>query len=211
MKKIILIGGFLLTSVFCFSQTIDSVSVTIGNPVSTLYIKGITPQMDLSHVTITALNDMNNTQVINLYFKGCPLNQMVLPYDTIINLTIPFPFALEINTLHDTSTICAYPTAPFVVDTFHLFASQILGMGELYGNEEGIDIHPNPTNSMIDIFAKCVVETVSIYSMEGKKMSDKVIEKNKFSIDLTDFSPGEYFLVFKTKSTGLITKRITKK
>lgn len=211
MKKIILIGSLLLTAVCCFSQTIDSVSVIIGNPTSTVYVKGIKPQMDLSSVTIVSLNDMNNTQVINLYFKGCPLNQMVLSYDTIINLTVPFPFTLEINTLHDTSTTCPYPTTPFVVDTFHLNASQILGMGELFGKEEGIDIYPNPANNLIDVFAKFIVEEVSVYSMEGKKMSDKVIGKNKFSIDLTDFSQGAYFLVFKTKSTDLITKRIVKK
>lgn len=211
MKKIILIGGLLLTSVFCFSQTIDSVSVTIGNPTSTVYIKGIMPQMDLSNITIAALNDMNNTQVINLSFKGCPLNQMVLPYDTVITLTVPFPFALEVNTLHDTSTICPYPATPFIVDTFHLYSSQILGMGESLGKEEDIDIYPNPANSLIDISAKFVVDTISIYSMEGKKMSDKAIGKNKFCIDLADLSRGEYFLVFKTKSNDLITKRITKK
>jgi hypothetical protein len=211
MKKIIVIGGLLLTPVFGFSQTIDSVSVTIGNPTSTVYIKGISPQMDLSSVTIVALNDLNNTQVINLYFKGCPLNQMVLPYDTTINLSVPFPFALEVNTMHDTSSTCPYPAKPFVVDTFYLDASQILGMGELHGKEEGIEIYPNPANSLIDVLAKFVVEIVSIYSMEGKKMSDKVIGKSKFSIDLTDFSQGVYFLVLKTKSKGLITKRITKK
>ena len=64
MKKIILIGGLLLTTVCCFSQTIDSVSVIIGNPASTVYVKGIKPQMDLSSVTIVSLNDMNNTQSI---------------------------------------------------------------------------------------------------------------------------------------------------
>lgn len=211
MKKIILIGSLLLSTVFCFSQTIDSISVIIGSPTSTVYIKGIKPQMNLSNVAVVSQNDMNNTQVINLYFKGCPLNQMMLPYDTIINLTVPFPFALEVNTFHDTSTICPYPTTPFVVDTFYVDASQILGMGELFGKEGGIEIYPNPANSLIDIFAKFVVEVVSIYSMEGKKMSDKVIGKNKFSIDLTAFSQGTYFLVFKTKSTGLITKRIIKK
>ncbi len=210
MRKIILIR-LLLAPVFCFSQTIDSVSVTIGNPTSTVYIKGIRPQMDLSHVTIGALNDMNNTQVISLYFKGCPLNQIVLPYDTLIHLSAPFPFALEINTLHDTSTACPYPSAPFIVDTFHLYAFQILGLGELLGKEECLDIYPNPTNNSIDIFAKLVVETVSVYSMEGKKISDKVIEKNKFSMELAELSPGDYFLVFKTKSKGSIVKRITKK
>lgn len=211
MKKIILIGSLWLSPVFCFSQTIDSVSVTLGNPTSTVYIKGIRPQMDLSNVTVASLNDMNNTQVINLYFKGCPLNQMVLPYDTIINLNVPFPFALELNTLHDTSTVCPYPTTPFVVDTLHLYASQILELGELQGTGGGLDIYPNPANSLIDVFSKFAVEVVSIYSIEGKKIFAKVIEKNKFSIDLTEFSQGNYFLVFKTKSKGLITKRITKK
>jgi hypothetical protein len=154
---------------------------------------------------------MNNTQVINLYFEGCPMHQIVFPYDTVINLTVPFPFALEINTLHDTSTSCPYPSAPVVIDTLHLFAAQILGLGELLGKEEGIDIYPNPANSLIDISAKFVVESISIYSMEGKKMSDQVIEKNKFSIDLTEFPQGAYFLVLQTKSKGMITKRITKK
>jgi hypothetical protein len=135
---------------------------------------------------------------------------MVLPYDTTIHLTVPFPFALEIHSLHDTSTVCPYPSTPLLVDTFHLDASQLLGMGELLGTE-GIDLYPNPTDSSIDVFAKCVVETVSIYSPEGKKISDKVIEKSQFSMDLTNLSPGNYFLVFKTTSTGLITKRITKK
>lgn len=211
MKKIMLIGSLLLAPVFCFSQTIDSVSVTLGNPTSTVYIKGIRPQMDLSNVTVVAQNDMNNTQVINLYFKGCPLNQMVLTYDTIINLTVPFPFALELNTLHDTSTNCPYPTTPFVVDTLHLYASEILGLGELHGKEVGLNIYPNPANGLVDVFSQFAVEMVSIYSMEGKKMSDIMIEKNKFSIDLTEFFQGDYFLVFKTKSKGLITKKITRK
>ena len=210
MKKSILMS-LLLAPVFCFSQTIDSVSVTIGNPTSTVYIRGIRPHMDLSHVTMAALNDMNNTQVISLYFKGCPLNQIALPYDTLIHISAPFPFALEINTLHDTSAICPYPSVPLIIDTFHLYAAEILGLGELLGKEECLDIYPNPTTNSITVFAKLVVETVSIYSMEGKKMSDKVIEKNKFNMDLSELSPGDYFLVFKTKSKGSITKRITKK
>lgn len=210
MKKIILMG-LLLAPVFCFSQTVDSVSVTIGDPTSTVYIRGIRPHMNLSHVTVAALNDMNNTQVISLYFKGCPLNQIALPYDTLIPVSVPFPFALEVNTLHDTSSVCPYPSAPLIVDTFHLFAAEILGLGELLGKEECLDIYPNPTNNSIDVVAKLVVETVSVYSVQGKKIMDKVIEKNKFSIDLAELSPGDYFLVFKTKSKGLITKRITKK
>ncbi|WP_343634959.1 T9SS type A sorting domain-containing protein [Fluviicola sp.] len=210
MRKIILLS-LLLAPVLCFSQTIDSVSVTIGNPTSTVYVKGIKPYMDLSHLTIAALNDMNNTQVISLYFKGCPLNQIALPYDTLISISVPFPFALEINTLHDTSTVCSYPSAPFIVDTFYLNAVQILSLEELSGKEENLTIYPNPTNNSIDISAKSIVEAVSIYSMEGKKLSDKVIEKSQFNMDLADLSSGDYFLVFKTKSKELITKRITKK
>ncbi|MDR0802873.1 T9SS type A sorting domain-containing protein [Fluviicola sp.] len=207
MKRIILIG-LLFISGFCFSQTIDSITVTIGSPTSTVYVKGIKPQMDLSNVTIVAMNDMNNTQVINLYFKGCPLNQMVLPYDTVINLTVPFPFALEVNTFHDTSANCPYPEIPLLVDTFHLYAAQILGIEELLDKEEGVNIYPNPANSLIDVFTQFEVEAVSIYSMEGKKLSDKLVGKNKFIIDLTDFAQGGYYLILKTKSNSLITKKI---
>lgn len=210
MKKIMLIS-LLLSPVFGFSQTIDSVSVSIGNPVSTVYIKGIKPQMNLSHITLAALNDMSNTQVITLHFNGCPLTQIVLPYDTTIQISAPFPFALEINTLHDTSTICPYPSAPFIVDTFHLDAAQILGLGESSGKEECLKIYPNPTNHSIDFFAKLTVETVSIYSVQGRKISDKIIEQTKFSMDLSELSPGDYFLVFQTKKKGPITKKITKK
>lgn len=210
MKKIILFG-LLLLPVFGFSQTIDSVAVTIGSPSSSVYIKGIRPQMELSGITLTALNDMNNTQVLNLYFKGCPLNQMVFPYDTVINLNVPFPFALEINSFHDTSVVCPYPSNPMLVDTFHLYSSEILGIGEQLNKGESVKVYPNPANNSMDVRAGVEIEEISVYSMEGNRLSEKVIGKKNFSVDLSDYSPGPYFLVLKTPSTDLVIKRIIKR
>lgn len=207
MKKFLLLCLSLSPFAF-YSQSIDSVTVTVGNPESSVHIQGFIPQMELASVTVTSSGDAQNTQVIDLRFKGCPLTQVIIPYDTVVQLSVPFPFGIKVNAFHDTSAACPYPSSPMLTDTFALTSSAILGLhGPSEDNNDGIVLFPNPAGDKLEIYATFSVAQVSLYASSGKKLTEKKPGKKKFALDLDGLPAGEYFIVLTDNSGKAVTRQ----
>ena len=201
--------SFLLPSAVAFAQSIDSVNVnTSTNPVS-IKIKGMMPDFTLSQIELVSLNDANNTQVISMYFKGCPLNQMLVQFDTTINISAPFPFDLRIYTFHDTTMNCSFPLNTTLIDSLYLGSGQISSVFDNSFLEQHICVYPNPnnygklylkTNSIIEI------NLIAVYDMNGR-----LVKKNYGNISEILFEKEEtgiYYLHILTNRGTLIRKII---
>lgn len=74
------------------------------------------------------------------------------------------------------------------------------------GNQDRTDfvkIFPNPTSNYVQIKSSAVIDSYSLFSVEGKIVkSERALMLNDVSIDMTDLSSGVYFL--ETYSNGTI-------
>ena len=75
--------------------------------------------------------------------------------------------------------------------------------------ETVLNVYPIPSTGIFNINSKSNIEVYQIYSSLGKLLKESVVKKNSFSIDLTNFPPGIYFLISKTKNKHQTTKLIT--
>ena len=198
----------LLQPSVAFAQSIDSVIVdTSLNPIP-VRVKGMMPDLTLSNISLGSLNDANNTQVINIYFKGCPLNQMLVEYDTTIFILVPFPFDLRIYTLHDTSINCSFPLNTTLIDSLELVSGQLLNVFDNKLLEQNISLYPNPnnqgilylnTNSLIEI------NLITIHDNNGK-LTRKVCGNVK-EITFNQEEIGCYYLHIET-NRGILKRKI---
>jgi len=203
MKKICLI---LLAFIFYVSksqhlnaQSIDSVKLTVGTPNSTLYVAGMMPQFNLSSVNILSLNDANNTQVLSLYFKGCPFHNNLVYYDTNIIIKAPYPFALKIYTIWDTSYVCPYPTFSLTVDSAYI-ASVQTNIHEMLYEQSDFKIYPSPVSEIMNVSLSQNFYTnegnlaISVYDLLGNVIQNSTLTSQHSQIDLSRLRKGIYFV-----------------
>lgn len=189
------------------SQHIDTASVTIGEP-NLVQVTGYMPLLDLALIEITSVNDMANTQKIDLYFKGCPVNNPVIQFDTLIELNATFPFDLQIYTYHDTSAACAYPEIPILTDSLFLNAQQINSIRDRTG-PEGIHIYLDPITDRLLIKGNGEIESIVFHDANGRQVRSTMGPFMEVSIDVSDLMPGVHLVVLRTEN-GFVTRRFIK-
>ncbi|MEC3908657.1 sulfatase-like hydrolase/transferase [Tamlana sp. 2201CG12-4] len=75
--------------------------------------------------------------------------------------------------------------------------------------ENKISIYPNPSTAIINITSEIILDTYSIYSIQGKVFKEGALNKSKSSIDISALSNGIYFIKLNAAS-GSFIKRIIK-
>jgi hypothetical protein len=70
-------------------------------------------------------------------------------------------------------------------------------------------IYPNPTHNNINIESDFTIKTITIYSVDGRKMLTEEIESKNHTVDLNSFVEGNYFLQI-TTDQGVSFKKIIK-
>ncbi|CAM3910984.1 MULTISPECIES: T9SS type A sorting domain-containing protein [Flavobacterium] len=68
-------------------------------------------------------------------------------------------------------------------------------------------IYPNPSTNLINIQSKEVINRITIYSLDGRK----VLETNKKEINISNLDSGIYLVNLQTESGAIGTKKIIKK
>jgi hypothetical protein len=71
------------------------------------------------------------------------------------------------------------------------------------------EIYPNPSSGIININASNEIENVNLYSEEGKLVYNRAINSSSFSVDLSTYNAGIYFIEVFSKN-GREVKRINK-
>src|SRR5690606_33060621 len=186
MKKLLVILFIIVQSYDNgFSQNyfhfdIDTVLVTVGNPnkVHIIFTKeGAHWESYVDSIGFESLNDTNNTQIINVVFKGCPVVNVYSYYDTIVYPSIFYPFDLTVRAFMDTTIGCPQ-TSFYLMDTFHVPASQITDVNEITNQPNNIAVYPNPARQYVTVDIEKIKKnaSISIYDIHGREV--KNIETN---------------------------------
>src|SRR5690606_6250139 len=125
----------------------------------------------VDRVEFKSINDTNNTQEINVFFKGCPVLNVTEFFDTVVNLYATYPFALIARVYLDTSAACPFITSPILMDTFHVPASQITDVNEITNQQNNITIYPNPARQYVTVDIEKIQKnaSISIYDIHGRE------------------------------------------
>ncbi|WP_281991262.1 T9SS type A sorting domain-containing protein [Aquimarina aggregata] len=73
---------------------------------------------------------------------------------------------------------------------------------------ENVKIYPNPTNTIITIVNpnNASLQRVRIFDISGKKLFDNTIDTNSYTIDISNFEVGTYFVKTNTFSKSFLVK-----
>jgi len=77
--------------------------------------------------------------------------------------------------------------------------------------KEDFVLYPNPVSSQFAVGSlQLAIETIEIYNSIGEKMTTKVIstDPNKMIVDVSDFSPGIYFVKIISENASIIRRLI---
>lgn len=196
----------LLTANVCAQHfQLNSRLDTTSTP-ARLHIRIQKPGHDLSALRLMSLNDANNTQVLNFYFKGCAPNQMTTYLDTVISIRAPYPFNLRAYTIWDTSVDCPYPPAPLIIDS--LFITRGIST-TIKGNEktdELVQVFPNPSKDLIRLKAGNGTRILSVKLINADGALAKEITGSNEEINTANLAKGHYIIEIHTNKGSLQKK-----
>jgi hypothetical protein len=188
---------------FQINSTLDT-SVTPAN----LHIRIAKPDHALSKVRLISLNDRNNTQILNFYFKGCALNQMTTYLDTVISINAPYPFDLRAYTIWDTSSACPYPSARVVIDSLVMRYGSGTTVNTVQKTDDLIQVFPNPSKDVLHLKADKGLQIISVRFINAAGSLITTSMKANHEISTANLAKGNYILEINT-SKGLVRKKIT--
>jgi hypothetical protein len=92
---------------------------------------------------------------------------------------------------------------------YQYFKGSINSMSNVPSTESSIQLYPNPTNGILKIETLVEFESVSIFSIEGKKVESFTIN-NSNEIDIQSLETGIYFLRFQLENGQVSNHKIIK-
>src|SRR5690606_26676946 len=205
MKKLLVILFIIVQSYDNgFSQNyfhfdIDTVLVTVGNPnkVHVIFTKeGAHWESYVDSIGFESLNDTNNTQIINVVFKGCPAHNSYSYADTILYNNISYPFDLTVRAFMDTSINCPYIDSLKLMNTFHVPVSQITDVNEITNQQNNITVYPNPARQYVTVDIEKIKKnaSISMYDIHGREVKNIETNQAKTTIDISDLPNGVYMM-----------------
>ena len=73
---------------------------------------------------------------------------------------------------------------------------------------EDISIFPNPAKSQTLIKSESIIKNIKVYSLSGKLLSDKELNKKEHKINLSNYAKGLYFLAIRNDNGTILKKLI---
>jgi hypothetical protein len=149
---------------------------------------------------------------------------------TVLTGTFPTPVfegtltageVLETQSFDVSADVAGQATVYIVVrhfdctDEFAILFDDVALNGDFTGTDESslevLSAFPNPTTDVLNINLNSNVETVSILSLDGKLISNEVVNANKVVLNVADLAAGVYFYeVVTAEGTKLRNKFIKK-
>jgi len=142
-----------------------------------------------------------------------------------------FPTAVQEETLSETgvlarsvdiSSAAAGQSTFYVVirhfdctDNFAIGFNDLTVNGDFAGTEESslevLSAYPNPSTDVLNITLNSNVETVSILSLDGKLISNEVVNANNVTLNVSDLASGVYFYEVITTEGDKLRNKFVKK
>lgn len=208
MKKLLFICFFICSSNL-FSQYIDNIVLLNNSTPPSLQIFGAYGSTGVSITSIS--HEVSDTFKINVFFKSCPGLTVIFPFDTILQFNDNWPVVpthIQALSILDTTTdINCGPVTTF--DTLFVYNATWPSLNVVSQNViTEFYLYPNPTQDFINI-KNTVSDQISALSL--RDYSGKLIKefdpKNSI-LNLTDLSPGIYFLHITTEQGDFCEKII---
>ena len=194
MKNILI--TLILVPFFAFCQKVDSIKVNLNVVPISIRIKGNKPEY-IKKIDVIQLSDSKNTQQIKVYFAGCPIDQVLRPFDTTIYILPNKPFDIKLYSFWDTISRCVYPSKPLIVDSIQKSYSEFSSIKEIGIDVEDLKIFPNPTKGILNytFSNKNKISEIQIHDLTGKFI---FTEKESFNgkINISNFQNAHYFITF---------------
>lgn len=79
-------------------------------------------------------------------------------------------------------------------------------------NDNTLNVFPNPAKNKIEIVANNkLITNIDLFSMDGKKLaSEKAVNKESFSLDISNFAKGNYVVTIQTDDGIIVSKKLIK-
>lgn len=208
MKKLLFIC-FFVCSTNLFAQYIDNIVLLNNSTPPSLHIFGAFSSTGVSITSIS--HEVSDTFKINIFFKSCPGFAVMVPFDTILQFNDNWPVApthlKALSILDTTSDInCGVVTA---FDTLFVYNTSWQSLNVTnHDIKTSLNIFPNPTQDFITIkkTAEDQISFLSLRDNSGKLIKD--FDPKNSILNLTDLSPGIYFLHISTEQGDFCEKII---
>ena len=206
MKKLLFIC-FFVCSTNLFAQYIDNIVLLNNSTPPSRHIFGAYSSTGVSITSIT--HEVSDTFKINVFFKNCPGLTVIVPFDTILQFNDNWPVVpthIQALSILDTTTdINCGPVTAF--DTLFVYNATWPSLNVTnHDIKTTFNLYPNPTQDFITI-ENSFADQISVLSLRDN--SGKLIKEfdPKHSIlNLTDLSPGIYFLHVSTEQGDFCEK-----
>ena len=76
--------------------------------------------------------------------------------------------------------------------------------------QEGINIYPNPTNSLLTISSNQILKSITVFDLVGKEIFNETIINKSATINLEKCQSGLYFIKVVNENGEVTTKKIVK-
>lgn len=208
MKKLLFIF-FFACSTNLFAQYIDNIVLLNNSTPPSLHIFGAYSSTGVSITSIT--HEVSDTFKINVFFKNCPGLTVIVPFDTILQFNDNWPVVpthIQALSILDTTTdINCGPVTAF--DTLFVYNATWPSLNVVSQNViPEFNLYPNPTQDFITIENIAVDEILALTLLDYSGKIIKRFEPNNTTLQLTNLSPGIYFLHISTEQGDFCEKII---
>jgi len=76
-------------------------------------------------------------------------------------------------------------------------------------DEDGFSAYPNPASSELTVTSEDIINSMRIYSITGKMVSNQKVNANQTQVDVSSFQPGIYMISIETEEE-VMTKKFIK-
>jgi hypothetical protein len=76
-------------------------------------------------------------------------------------------------------------------------------------NDYMIKVFPNPASEVLNVVSDVEVKGITLVNFIGQKVMSQVENSSRFQLNVSDFTPGIYFLKIETMSGNIITRRVS--
>jgi hypothetical protein len=208
---------------FAISYSYDNATAAALNPDNIF----ISPAIDLS-TTIGATLTYDVTATDQAWVAEKYAVYIVTDLVAVAAGTFPAPVQEEVLTTGllsrsiDISTVAAGQSSVYVVlrhydctDNFAIGFSNLSVAGDYASVEESslevLSAYPNPSTDVLNITLNSNVETVSILSLDGKLISNEVVNANNVALNVSSLASGVYFYEAITAEGDKLRNKFVKK
>jgi hypothetical protein len=180
-----------------------------------IFIDTLTSITGCDSIITTTLNYVG-PNVINTYIDGATITALTVAagfqWLDCNNGFAPIPGATgQVYTATTNGSYAVVAYLPMCNDTSACVDITCVGENDLSINGDNIFIYPNPAsdNLIVEVSENGINSIFEVYDVQGKQIIQKILRKEKTSIDITDLASGIYYVEVKT-GDGIAVKKFVK-